>query len=92
MNSARTLWRASAARDAALRRDPLAARIAVITGVIFIFAGLVKFVFHHWELKAFHAFGLPWPEALEILAGIVEAAGGVLLIRLCVVPVTWCSR
>ncbi len=52
----------------------------MIAGVIFFFAGLVKFVFHHWELQAFRAFGLPWPSGLEILAGVVEMAGGVLLV------------
>jgi uncharacterized membrane protein YphA (DoxX/SURF4 family) len=71
-----------------VRRDPAAARVAILTGVIFIPAGLVKFAFHHWELRAFHEFGLPWPSALEILAGVLELAGGVLLIlRLIVVPV-----
>jgi hypothetical protein len=42
-----------------------------VTGVIFVFAGLVKFVFHHWELHAFREFGLPWPAALEIFAGVL---------------------
>jgi uncharacterized membrane protein YphA (DoxX/SURF4 family) len=56
--------------------------------VIFTFAGLVKFVFHGWELNAFRAFGLPWPAGLEILAGVLETAGGVLLtMRRAVVPV-----
>jgi uncharacterized membrane protein YphA (DoxX/SURF4 family) len=74
--------------DAALRRDRTAVRVAVIAGVIFFFAGLVKFVFHGWELRAFRAFGLPWPSALEIFAGVLEMVGGVLLIlRLLVVPV-----
>ncbi|MGI8413145.1 MAG: DoxX family protein [Solirubrobacteraceae bacterium] len=54
--------------------------MAIAAGVIFILAGLVKFVFHHWELRAFRAFGLPWPSALEILAGLLEVAGGVLLL------------
>jgi len=76
-----------AARDAAVRRDPIATRTAIIAGVVFIFAGLVKFVFHRWELNAFRAFGLPWPAAFEILAGILETAGGVLLtMRRLVVP------
>ena len=62
--------------------------MAVLTGIIFVFAGLVKFVFHHWELRAFRSFGLPWPSALEIIAGVFEMAGGVLLIvRRYVVPV-----
>jgi uncharacterized membrane protein YphA (DoxX/SURF4 family) len=74
--------------DAAIRRDRPAARVAVVTGVIFVFAGLVKFVFHAWELRAFRSFGLPWPSALELLAGGLEIAGGALLVmRLLVAPV-----
>ena len=66
----------------------LTARVAVAAGIIFIFAGLVKFAFHHWELKAFRAFGLPWPSALEILAGVLEVGGGILLVlRRWVAPV-----
>ena len=80
---------AIAVPDASLRADRTAARVAVITGVIFVFAGLVKFVFHAWELKAFRAFGLPWPSALEILAGVLEVGGGALLIaRSAVLPVS----
>jgi uncharacterized membrane protein YphA (DoxX/SURF4 family) len=74
--------------DATVRRDRAAARVAIVTGVIFIFAGLVKFAFHAWELRAFRAFGLPWPSAMEILAGVLEIAGGALLaFRLLVAPV-----
>ena len=73
--------------DLAIRADRTASRVALVTGLIFIFAGLVKFVFHGWELHAFRAFGLPWPSALEIVAGLLETAGGVLLmLRLAVVP------
>jgi uncharacterized membrane protein YphA (DoxX/SURF4 family) len=57
-----------------------ATRVAIVSGVIFFFAGLVKFVFHHWELHAFRTFGLPFPSALEIFAGALEMAGGVLLV------------
>ena len=65
-----------------------ASRIAVAAGVIFIFAGLVKFVFHSWELHAFRSFGLPWPSAMEILAGVLEIVGGALLaLRVFIVPV-----
>jgi uncharacterized membrane protein YphA (DoxX/SURF4 family) len=71
------------------RETEIARRVRVLTGVVFIFAGLVKFLFHSWELHAFRTFGLPWPGALEILAGIVETAGGVLLLlRLFLAPVT----
>ncbi len=73
--------------DALVRRNRAATRVAVLTGVIFVFAGLVKFVFHHWELHAFRSFGLPWPSALEIFAGAVEIVGGTLLMfRRCIVP------
>lgn len=73
--------------DAVVRRNRMASRVAVVAGVIFVGAGLVKFVFHHWELNAFRSFGLPWPSALEILAGVLEIAGGVLLIlRVLVIP------
>jgi putative oxidoreductase len=62
--------------------------VAILAGVIFIVAGLVKFVFHHWELDAFRSFGLPWPWALEIFAGVLETLGGILLVlRRFVAPV-----
>jgi uncharacterized membrane protein YphA (DoxX/SURF4 family) len=79
---------ASARPPRSPRETEIAERVRVLTGVIFIFAGLVKFVFHSWELHAFRTFGLPWPGALEILAGILETAGGLLLVlRLLVTPV-----
>jgi uncharacterized membrane protein YphA (DoxX/SURF4 family) len=72
-----------------VRRDPAATRVAILTGAIFIPAGLVKFAFHHWELHAFEEFGLPWPFALELLAGVLETLGGILLVaRRLVVPVS----
>ena len=73
--------------DARLQRDRTAVKVAVLTGVVFIFAGLVKFVFHAWELRAFRAFDLPWPAVLEIFTGVLEIVGGALLAAsLCVVP------
>jgi uncharacterized membrane protein YphA (DoxX/SURF4 family) len=76
------------APDDRIRADHQLARVTMITGVIFVFAGLVKFVFHHWELHAFESFGLPWPSALEIFAGVLETAGGVLLVaRRFIMPV-----
>jgi uncharacterized membrane protein YphA (DoxX/SURF4 family) len=74
--------------ETTMRRDRVTGNVAVVTGVIFVFAGLVKFVFHGWELHAFRTFGLPWPSGLEILAGVVETVGGVLLaLRVLVAPV-----
>lgn len=75
--------------DRRIRQHLTPTRIAIITGIIFFVAGLVKFVFHHWELHAFRSFGLPWPSAMEIIAGAVEILGGGLLVmRRGVVPVT----
>ena len=74
--------------DARVGNDRSATRVAVVAGVIFVFAGLVKFVFHHWELDAFRSFGLPFPSALEIFAGVLEVVGGVFLaLRRYVAPV-----
>jgi uncharacterized membrane protein YphA (DoxX/SURF4 family) len=66
--------------DAVVRRERDSSRVAVIAGLVFVIAGLVKFVFHHWELHAFRSFGLPWAGELEILAGVLETGGGLLLI------------
>lgn len=75
--------------DATLRSDRARANVAIASGAIFIAAGLVKFVFHDWELHAFREFGLPWPSALEILAGVLETVGGALLVlRRCVAAVS----
>lgn len=73
--------------DRIVRSERSLGRVTVTTGAIFFVAGLVKFVFHHWELHAFRSFGLPWPSALEILAGVLEIGGGLLLaLRRWVVP------
>jgi uncharacterized membrane protein YphA (DoxX/SURF4 family) len=75
------------APDRVAREERWPGRVAVAAGAIFVVAGLVKFVFHHWELHAFRSFGLPWPSALEIFAGVLETAGGVLLmVRRAVAP------
>jgi uncharacterized membrane protein YphA (DoxX/SURF4 family) len=74
--------------DARLSEEKTATKVAIMTGVIFFFAGLVKFAFHHWELHAFRSFGLPFPSVLEIFAGVLETVGGVLLaLRRYVAPV-----
>jgi uncharacterized membrane protein YphA (DoxX/SURF4 family) len=64
-----------------------AGQIAVVCGLIFIPAGLVKFAFYHWELHAFRDFGIPAATVLEPLVGALETLGGVFLaLRLLVVP------
>jgi uncharacterized membrane protein YphA (DoxX/SURF4 family) len=56
-------------------------RVALICGVIFVPAGLVKFVFYHGELHAFRHFGIPAPSVMEPIVGVLETLGGALLAR-----------
>jgi uncharacterized membrane protein YphA (DoxX/SURF4 family) len=72
--------RVASGSDETVKADRTLTRIAILSGLIFIGAGLVKFLFHHWELHAFQSFGLPWPSALEIFAGVLETVGGILLV------------
>lgn len=54
--------------------------VAIVTGAIFVAAGLPKFVAFHWEVQNFIRFGLPLPEAWVVAAGVIEIAGGALLV------------
>ena len=74
------------APDELVRRDRGLTRVAMTSGGIFVIAGLVKFGFHDWELSAFRSFGLPWPSALEIFAGVLETFGGILLLMRRLIP------
>ncbi len=55
-------------------------RVAVVTGVIFVIAGLPKLLAFDGELAIFVALGLPKPQMWVIAAGVIEIAGGALLI------------
>ena len=71
------------ARDPRYRRPrihSIARRTEIVIGAIFVIAGLPKFVAFGWELDAFRRFGLPVPEAWVIAAGLIEIAGGALLL------------
>jgi uncharacterized membrane protein YphA (DoxX/SURF4 family) len=62
-------------------------QVALICGLIFVVAGLAKFVFYHWELHAFRDFGIPMAGAMEPLVGGLETIGGVLIAsRVLIVP------
>jgi uncharacterized membrane protein YphA (DoxX/SURF4 family) len=52
----------------------------MVTGVIFVIAGLPKLLAFDWELAVFVALGLPKPEVWVIAAGVIEIGGGALLI------------
>jgi putative oxidoreductase len=47
---------------------------------VFVAFGLGKFVNHASELASFRTYGLPAPAVLVLVIGVVEVAGGVLLI------------
>lgn len=74
--------------DAALRANRATTRLAVALGLIFVVAGLAKFVLHGWELAAFRRFEMPVPEVSVLVIGALEVLGGVLLTaRRAVAPV-----
>jgi len=54
--------------------------LELLTGAVFVIAGLPKFVAFDWELDAFRRFGLPVPQAWVIAAGLMEIIGGILLL------------
>jgi uncharacterized membrane protein YphA (DoxX/SURF4 family) len=54
--------------------------VRLAAGLAFVIAGIPKFAANAWEVRAFESFGLPWPHAFVILIGVVEIAGGVLLL------------
>jgi putative oxidoreductase len=65
-----------------MRRDAGIASllVRVVAGVVFVSFGVGKFSSHASELASFRAYGLPWPDAFVYLIGVVELAGGLLLI------------
>jgi len=67
--------------DDRVRDSATASRVAIVTGAVFVPAGLVKFAAYGWELDNFRRFGLPLPEAWVVTAGLVETLGGLALMR-----------
>lgn len=54
--------------------------IRIVAGVIFVVFGAGKFVNHAGEAESFAGYGLPLPGLTVVLIGIVELAGGALLL------------
>lgn len=67
--------------DDAIRGSPRAALVARVIGATFIVAGAVKFLAFGWEVDNFRRFGLPVAPAWVVAAGVIEIAGGALLVR-----------
>ena len=62
------------------------ARLAA--GAVFVIFGLGKFVNHAAELSSFETYGIPWPEVMVYVVGVLEVVGGLaLLAGVAVAPV-----
>jgi putative oxidoreductase len=53
--------------------------VHLVAGFIFILGGIAKFAANGLEVRAFASFGLPFPHVFVVLIGVIEIAGGVLL-------------
>jgi putative oxidoreductase len=63
-----------------------AARVAA--GAVFVIFGLGKFLNHGDELSSFETYGIPWPEVMVYVVGVLEVVGGLaLLVGVGVAPV-----
>jgi putative oxidoreductase len=54
--------------------------LRLLAGGVFVAFGVGKFVNHASELASFKTYGLPLPEVFVIVIGVIELAGGALLI------------
>ncbi len=54
--------------------------LRMAAGAVFVVFGAGKFVTFSSEVDHFEAFGLPWPTAAVVLAGLVEIVGGLMLL------------
>lgn len=54
--------------------------MALAAGAIFVVFGLGKFVNHASELASIRQYGLPFPAVAVVLIGVLEIAGGALLL------------
>ena len=63
-----------------MNRDRVLLVLRLLSGGVFVVFGIGKFVSHASELASFKSYGLPAPEAFVIVIGLIEVAGGLLLI------------
>lgn len=54
--------------------------IRIVAGAIFVVFGVGKFSAHASEVDSFKTYGLPSPDAFVYAIGVLEIAGGLLLI------------
>ena len=63
-----------------MSRDRALLLLRLLAGGVFVVFGIGKFVDHASELASFKAYGLPAPDALVVIVGLIEVFGGSLLI------------
>jgi putative oxidoreductase len=54
--------------------------LRLLSGGVFVAFGIGKFLNHTSELASFKTYGLPAPEVFVVVIGVIELAGGLLLI------------
>ena len=52
----------------------------LLSGLVFVGAGVPKFAWHSWETGHFRTYGLPFPDAFVFIIGFLEIAGGIALL------------
>jgi len=62
-----------------MSRDRVLLVLRLVSGGVFVIFGIGKFVSHGSELASFKSYGLPAPEAFVVAIGLIELAGGLLL-------------
>jgi len=61
-------------------RDSALLLLRLLAGGVFVVFGIGKFTDHGSELASFRAYGLPAPDVLVVIVGLIELFGGSLLI------------
>jgi uncharacterized membrane protein YphA (DoxX/SURF4 family) len=65
---------------AIMSRDSLAPPVRWLSGAVFVVFGVGKFSDHPHEVASFESYGLPAPDAFVYAIGLLEIAGGLLLL------------
>ena len=63
-----------------MSRDSALLLLRLLAGGVFVIFGIGKFTDHGSELASFRAYGLPAPDVLVVIVGLIELFGGSLLI------------
>src|SRR5437016_13976769 len=66
--------------DAGMSAPAMLLALRLAAGGVFVAFGAGKFVNHASELASFQSYGLPAPELLVVVIGVIELVGGMLLI------------